>query len=280
MEYINNIYDYKEVEIIARSYLKTYRAVVAQGLTLRVTNYPDKPWLTTAQFERTKPGINHEVKVKVTARDNSILELHICNLINDEDTIKYDIDVTVGSNCDVTLSTVSVYGRKAEVNININITGENSHVKLPGLLLPFEDERFTYHSNIVHSAGLSTTVQKVRTVAAENGFGSFFGIIKVESGAQKSVTEQVNNNILLSENARIESRPQLEIYADDVKCSHGSTTGMLDSEAVFYMRSRGISEKTAQNLLLQAFVDEIVDTISIDDDYKVFVKDVIADKIY
>jgi Fe-S cluster assembly protein SufD len=83
----------------------------------------------------------------------------------------------------------------------------------------------------------------------------------VAQDAQKTQSDQVNNNILLSETAKIESKPQLEIYADDVKCSHGSTTGMLDSEAIFYMRSRGISEKAAQGLLIQAFTQEIVNEI-------------------
>ena len=84
---------------------------------------------------------------------------------------------------------------------------------------------------------------------------------------------------MLSSDARIESKPQLEIYADDVKCSHGSTTGMLDQEAIFYMRSRGISQKTAQNLLLEAFINEVIENLSQDNEYKDFVKDQIANKL-
>ena len=279
MEYINNIYDYKETEIRAYSGLKTHRAIIGQGLTLQVTKYPDQPWLTTAQFEKTEPGVNHSVKINAIAEHHSELELHICNVVNDQDTINYDIDVTAEQDSNVTISVVSATGKKVDVNINVNITGENATVNLPGLLLPSKDESFTYHSTVVHKVGHSTTTQKVRTVADSNGYGDFFGIIKVNPDAQKSVTEQVNNNILLSEDARIESKPQLEIYADDVKCAHGSTTGMLDKEAIFYMRSRGISEKTAQNLLLQAFIDEVADTISTEKDYNDYIKEVVANKL-
>lgn len=279
MEYINNIYDYPEVEMVAHTGLRTRRAIVGQGITLHFTHYPDRPWMTTAQYMYTAPGVNHATKINVKVEDHSAFELHLCNIIDSQDTIKYDINVDVEDYSDVTISVASITGKKVDVNINVNILGEHSTVNLPGLLLPAKDESFTYHSNVVHTVGNSKTTQKVRTVASDNGYGDFFGIIKVNPDAQKTETEQVNNNILLSTDARIESKPQLEIYADDVKCSHGSTTGMLDQEAIFYMRSRGISEKTAQNLLLQSFIDEIVDNVTADKDYTNLLKDCIAEKL-
>ncbi|MCR5455301.1 MAG: SufD family Fe-S cluster assembly protein [Bacteroidales bacterium] len=256
MEYIKNIYDYESAEIVATSHQTTQKTIIAQS------------------------NQNHSVKLSVTAQSHSTLELHICNIIDHNSSIRYDIDVAVEDNCNVTLSVISIAGNNVDVNINVNITGENSTVNLPGLMLPSQDESFTYHSHVTHAVGLSNTTQKVRTVADLNGYGDFFGIIKVNPDAQKSITEQVNNNILLSEDARIESKPQLEIYADDVKCAHGSTTGMLDQDAIFYMRSRGISEKTAQNLLLQAFIDEVVDSISTDAEYIDYVKGLISHKLY
>ena len=262
MEYINNIYDYKTTEVRACSGQKTHRAILA-----------------TAQSERTESATSHSVNINAIAEPNSTLELHIFTDTYSEDSINYDINVTAEQDSDVTLSVVSIIGKKVDVNITVNITGANATVKLPGLMLPSKDESFTYNSTVIHQVGGSSTTQKVRTIADANGYGDFFGIIKVQPDAQKSVTEQVNNNILLSEDARIESKPQLEIYADDVKCSHGSTTGMLDQDAIFYMRSRGISKKTAQNLLLQAFIDEVADTISTEQEYIDSVKKSIADKL-
>jgi len=279
MQYINNIYDYKTVDVKSYFGLKTRQAIIAQGFTLKVVKDPDRPWLTSAYFEETAPGVNHTVKLNVKAEPRSILELHICNILESQDSIKYDISVEAEEYSSVTLSVVSLRGKNVEVNINVNIVGQNATVKLPGLLLPSLDETFTYHSNVVHSVGGSSTIQKVRTIADKNGVGDFFGIIKVLPNAQKSVTEQVNNNILLSSDSRVESKPQLEIYADDVKCSHGSTTGMLDKEALFYMRSRGVSEKNAQNLLLKSFIDEIVNNISSDKEYVNLVQEHISNKL-
>ena len=89
-------------------------------------------------------------------------------------------------------------------------------------------------------------------------------MLKVQPGAQKTSAYQTNRNLLLSDNADIKTRPQLEIYADDVKCSHGATTGQLDESALFYMRQRGISEEEARLLLMSAFVNDVVENIRID----------------
>jgi Fe-S cluster assembly protein SufD len=96
-----------------------------------------------------------------------------------------------------------------------------------------------------------------------NSRGIFDGTIIVEEGAQKTNSRQVNRNLLLSESAIIDSKPTLEIHNDDVKCSHGSTIGQLDEEALFYLRARGISEAEARNLLIYAFASEIVDRMKV-----------------
>lgn len=279
MEYIYNIYGSNNIEIKAEKCSVVNKAILAQNLLKAAPLHDNLPSLTREDSEWDNSGKCHTVQVNVMAESGSTLNLHFLNALNNEGVINYNIDVTVQDNCNVTLSMVSVSGKNVDANIHINIAGENSTVNLPGLMLPAKDESFAYKSNVVHSVGHSSTTQKVRTVADHNGYGDFYGIIKVNPDAQKSVTEQVNNNILLSADARIESKPQLEIYADDVKCAHGSTTGMLDQEAIFYMRSRGISEKKAQNLLLQAFVDEILDNISDDETYINFLKNTIEEKL-
>lgn len=278
METIENIYNTDHIELRAEKGSECRRVVIAQNILREDINDPKTPWLSRISFEWDRSGKQHTVKIDAVAESDSTLELHLFNKMDYAGVAKFDIDVTVHDNCNVTISVVSLDGHQVDTNINVNILGENSTVNLPGLLLPTESENLTYHSTVIHQAGRSTTTQKVRTVADGNGFGDFFGIIKVQPDAQKSVTEQVNNNILLSTDARIESKPQLEIYADDVKCSHGSTTGMLDQDAIFYMRSRGISEKTAQNLLLQSFIDEVIDNICEEPQYKEFLKKEIANK--
>lgn len=197
--------------------------------------------------------------VSLTAENDSCVKLHL--LYNGLLSADTKINVTIGSNCDVMVSATMINGKSLDIKIDVEIIGEHSTFRAPGIIMPGDGQDFRYNSVIDHKAGHSSTYQKVRTVANGNGKADFFGIVKVERDAQKSETEQVNNNILLTETARIESKPQLEIYADDVKCSHGSTTGMLDKDQIFYMRSRGISEKTAQGLMLQAFLGEVISDI-------------------
>ncbi len=200
--------------------------------------------------------------VRLEVRNGGIAKLHL--LFDGKYDCDFDIDVEIGRDCDVMVSVAMINGGNVKVNLNAEIIGEGSTLRAPGIILPGEGQSFKYTSTIDHKAGHSNTFQKVRTVADGNGQADFFGIVKVERDAQKTETAQVNNNILLTENARIESKPQLIIYADDVKCSHGSTTGMLDKDQIFYMRSRGISEKTAQALLLQAFLAEVINEIDTD----------------
>ena len=108
-----------------------------------------------------------------------------------------------------------------------------------------------------------TSNQLFKGILDDDATGSFNGKILVQKDAQKTLAYQKNNNILLSSAARMNTKPHLEIYADDVKCSHGATVGQLDMEAMFYLRSRGIGEKEARHLLMYAFANEIVSKISI-----------------
>ena len=95
--------------------------------------------------------------------------------------------------------------------------------------------------------------------------GAWAGKVLVSEGAQKTASEQINANLCASPEARVYSQPMLEIYADDVKCSHGATTGQIDPQQLFYMQQRGIDERTARRLLSAAFVGEVVDRIPLDD---------------
>ena len=95
----------------------------------------------------------------------------------------------------------------------------------------------------------------------DSSTGVFNGKVFVRKDAQKINAFQSNGNVLLSDNATINSKPELEIYADDVKCSHGSTTGQLDEEAVFYLRARGLSEKSARQLMVSAFIGEVLEKV-------------------
>ncbi len=142
-----------------------------------------------------------------------------------------------------------------------DLEGTGGHVSFNGLNLL----RGTQHSDttilVDHKAAHCTSNQFYRSLLDEKAHGVFQGKVHVYEGAQKTDGYQLSNAMLLSPDATMDTKPELEIYADDVKCSHGATTGQMDEEPLFYLRSRGLSEKEARLLLIRAFVEEVVEKI-------------------
>jgi Fe-S cluster assembly protein SufD len=135
------------------------------------------------------------------------------------------------------------------------------------------------HYTLVHHATPNCdSHQNYKTIIGDNATGVFNGKIYVEREAQKTNAFQQNNNILLSEKATINAKPQLEIFADDVKCSHGCTIGQLDENAMFYMQQRGIPKKEARALLMYAFCNEVIESIKIPE-LKYRITKIIASKL-
>jgi|GEM_PF-3030557 len=224
----------------------------------------DKNQKAVYKFLTISDSENPACQIAVTnivVKSGAKFDLHLLNNINNKSSFVHRLNVTIEDNCEVKISNCNFNGKFVQTILNVNMIGEGSTLSAPGISMPTDNQVFDYLSFINHKVSNCTSNQKIRAIANGNGYSNFYGLVKVAQDAQKTQSDQVNNNILLSETAKIESKPQLEIYADDVKCSHGSTTGMLDSEAIFYMRSRGISEKAAQGLLIQAFTQEIVNEI-------------------
>ena len=120
-----------------------------------------------------------------------------------------------------------------------------------------------HHTEIDHAKPHCDSVELYKGVLDGRSRGVFDGRIVVRKDAQKTNSAQTNNNLILSELAIVDTKPQLEIYADDVKCTHGSTIGQLDDEAMFYLRSRGLGMEDARNLLIYAFASEVVGRIRV-----------------
>ncbi|MBQ0137288.1 MAG: SufD family Fe-S cluster assembly protein [Bacteroidales bacterium] len=117
-------------------------------------------------------------------------------------------------------------------------------------------------TRVYHDVGGGQSKQVIKYVLADEGQGAFLGELKILPDAQKVSAEQTNRNLLLSEEATMRTQPQMEIYADDVKASHGATTGQLDESALFYMQQRGIDPQTARRMLVVAFMQDIILQIS------------------
>lgn len=140
---------------------------------------------------------------------------------------------------------------------------EGAHCMLNGLLAAGEGQHADHHLWVDHAHAHGKSEQLYKGILRGNARGVFNGRVIVRPNAQKTVAHQSNRNLLLSTDALMNTQPQLEIYADDVKCSHGATIGQLDANALFYMRSRGIGQDEAKRLLSQAFVSEVLDRMSL-----------------
>jgi len=158
---------------------------------------------------------------------------------------------------------LAIAGGLIRNNINLALAGKGVESHLYGLFIAGAGERMDNYTNIEHRMPDCTSFEDFRGVASGDGIGAFNGRILVAPDAQRTQAFQENHNLLLNNDAAIYTKPQLEIYADDVKCSHGATIGQLDPQAVFYMRQRGIDEQEARKLQMYGFVRTVIDKISI-----------------
>ncbi|HKP32911.1 MAG TPA: Fe-S cluster assembly protein SufD, partial [Chitinophagaceae bacterium] len=157
--------------------------------------------------------------------------------------------------------TISLNGGIVRNNLNIALEAEHSEANLHGLYFLKGNTHVDNHTVVDNVKPHCLSNELYKGVIDDNGTAVFNGKIFVEPQAQKTNAFQSNKNILLSDEATVNTKPQLEIFADDVKCSHGCTVGQLDEEGLFYLRSRGISEKIARSLLVHAFAIDILEHI-------------------
>ena len=148
--------------------------------------------------------------------------------------------------------------------VDLSLSGEGAECVLNGCVIADKEQHVDNNTVIDHKVAHCTSSQLYKYVLDEKATGAFAGRVLVRHGAQKTSSEMRNQNICATREARMFTQPMLEIYADDVKCSHGSTVGQLNDAAMFYMQQRGISQKEAKLLLEFAFVNEVIDTIRLE----------------
>jgi Fe-S cluster assembly protein SufD len=168
-----------------------------------------------------------------------------------------------GRDSTVNLHTVAFGAALARHDIGAVMAGPGGTLVLNGLYLLAGAQHADHHTTIDHAADHCESHEYFNGVLDDKSRGVFTGRIIVRPGAQKTDSKQTNNNLLLSADAHADSQPQLEIYADDVKCTHGSTVGPLDARAVFYLRSRGVGEREARRLLTYGFAAEILGRMAV-----------------
>lgn len=174
--------------------------------------------------------------------------------------------------------TTNFGGKMVRNNLHISLNGSHSEANLFGLYVSDNKEHVDNHTVVDHKMPNCNSNELYKGIMSGHSKGIFNGKIYVRPDAQITNAFQSNKNILLSDDATINTKPQLEIWADDVKCSHGCTTGKLDKEQLFYLRSRGIGEQSAKLMLLDAYANEVIVKIK-DDKLRTYVQEILHNKI-
>lgn len=189
-----------------------------------------------------------------------------------------NIETDVQADARFTSVNISLSGDMVRNNLSLNLLGSNCEGNMYGIYLLNGKTHVDNHTNVDHTIPHAESNELYKGIFDGQSRGVFNGKIFVRQDAQKTNAFQQNNNVLLSEDAIVNTKPQLEIWADDVKCSHGCTVGQLDEEALFYMQARGIEKNLAKGLLLYAFVGEVLEKIE-DESFKNHVVGLIQNRL-
>ncbi|MDJ0036304.1 Fe-S cluster assembly protein SufD [Pantoea allii] len=170
-------------------------------------------------------------------------------------------DIVINRDAQVTSTSFLLGAGLSRHNTSTQLNGENTQLSLNSLVLPVNQEVADTRTYLEHNKGHCLSRQMHKTIVRDKGRAVFNGHIKVAQHALKTDGQMTNNNLLLGRLAEVDTKPQLEIYADDVKCSHGATVGRIDDEQMFYLRSRGIDQDAAQTMIIHAFAAELTETL-------------------
>jgi Fe-S cluster assembly protein SufD len=215
---------------------------------------------------------------EIVLHDNSIVE-H--NKFQNESVHAYHIGTThvqLGTASRYTSNVISMGGSIARNNLTARFTAEGAECVLNGLSLGSGTQVIDNHTVIDHAMPHCNSIELYKSILDGASRGVFNGKVFVRKDAQKTDAKQTNKTLLLSDDATMNTKPQLEIFADDVKCTHGATIGQLDDEQIFYLRSRGIDLEAARTLLTSAFAGDVINRVT-DEPFRRHVEQMILDRL-
>ncbi len=202
--------------------------------------------------------------IEVFAGENTVFDMYELEETHTSTVRISNLYVKQEANSNVLLNGMTLHNGTTRNTTEVLLAGEGAEINLCGMAIADKNQHVDNHTSIDHAVPNCTSNELFKYVLDDQSVGAFAGLVLVRPDAQHTNSQQTNRNLCATRDARMYTQPQLEIYADDVKCSHGATVGQLDEGALFYMRSRGIAEKEARLLLMFAFVNEVIDTIRLE----------------
>lgn len=197
----------------------------------------------------------------ISLRDNASLERYVVDETSDDAVTHSIFAVKIDNGAAFRQTSLSTGAKLSRHETIAHFWGEGGAARIDSAALLSGDAHADFTTHVLHKAENCKTRQLHKSVAADRGRGVFQGKFEVERKAQKTDAKMNANALLLSDGAEADHKPELEIYADDVECAHGSAVGALDDDALFYLRQRGLSERQARALLIEAFAGEVIDRI-------------------
>ena len=194
---------------------------------------------------------------EIVLNENSSLELYVLQNVSNEASIQREFKIRQLADSRLKIVVITFNGGDVRNAYHVDLDGQGADTQIYGLYLIDKKQHVENYLKVNHNVPHCTSNEKFKGVLDDEATGIFNGHVYVAPNAQKTDAHQNNSNIILTPKAKINSQPFLEIYADDVKCSHGTSTGQLDQEAMFYMSQRGISKANARILLMYAFAAEV-----------------------
>jgi Fe-S cluster assembly protein SufD len=201
--------------------------------------------------------------VEIDLADGAKLEYFDLEESSAETSRYCSLNARLNANSNLVLNVSTLRCGTTRNDINVWLEGENANCRISGMSIADGKQIADNSASVYHNAPRCFSDQIFKYVVDDEAHGGFEGIIRVADGAHHTEAYQNNRNVLAAKSASMHTQPQLEIYCDDVKCSHGAATGQLDAKALFYMRSRGIPEAEARTMLMQAFMSDVIDTITL-----------------
>jgi len=219
---------------------------------------------------------NHVVEIDVARGANS----KYYKIENDKPTSYHysAINVAQAKDSKFTTNTIALNGAMVRNNLNIRLEGEGCEAYMNGLYLLAGKTHVDNHTSVDHTKPNAYSNELYKGIMDEKSRGVFNGKIFVRQDAQKTNAFQSNKNILMTNDATVNTKPQLEIWADDVQCSHGCTTGQLDNDALFYLMARGIKRDSAMAMLLHAFARDVIDNLELEP-LQAYVEEIISSRL-
>jgi Fe-S cluster assembly protein SufD len=197
-------------------------------------------------------------KLAITVGENAHVAWDKIQDMHDNDFLMNDDRIAIAPSANFTINTLTVDGGWTRNQLAISLDGSGIEASLNGCYLPRRNQLVDNHTKLDHRFPHCNSHELYKGLLDDSSTGVFNGKVYVHLDAQKTNAYQNNANILLSEQAQMNTKPELEIYADDVRCSHGTTTGQMDEEALFYLQSRGLSYEGARKLLTTAFINDVL----------------------